>query len=462
MFDYELFYSSITTEKLVSPPLTQGDGDSVFNDLVLSDAPNNLVLTVTMEQYTKMLSALWNGAYTTYPEDVYNVVYPLLKAGKVEFCAQIIQCIQEDEDVANALRDFYLTQNGFASPDSNSLAMGTAIISVPSCDPDEIWGNSVSLWQTINKFNIDFLEVVNEAVNNVELLGDIIEFIPVINSLPVDAALELINDMSEFLLDAYNSGLTVTLENQIKCDLFCIGVDNCGFTMEQLTDYFQSYFSIDLNSMQFTDFLDWMVTQSHTGEAIVYLLTCFQLYIVSTGNQWFGVYFPDFYGTAAKLGEPDNDWSILCDDCPVVWSHTFNLLEEFDSEYLTINAMSGTWIDGLGIRSTFRPIGGVGSPNEQFIGLTIAVSPTTEVTSLQRVGTLAGARVTAPNTELDFIVSPDPIVRVNHASGAFDVTADVLVNCDGIVVYVAGGTSSTVYSYLTSVTITGTGVNPFT
>jgi len=244
-------------------------------------------------------------------------------SGCVDFCNEMVDCIDNSDAVNSALVNWATNNLNYLTANDNTEGLSVPISDATDCDPDEIWGNCVAVWQYINQTNIDFLEIVVAADNVIELIGDILEAIPIVNILPFDALAEFINDLSGWTLDEYNAALTVALSEDIECNLFCIALENCLLTFDDLIQYFQSYFSIDLESYQLTEMFDWFIAQTHVGEPIVYAVTCLQLLVVATANQFLGNYFPNVYATAARLGTPDNDWELLCEDCNT-WSHTFN------------------------------------------------------------------------------------------------------------------------------------------
>src|SRR3546814_10294829 len=57
-----------------------------------------------------------------------------------------------------------------------------------------------------------------------------------------DLIIDFVGKFGEWTLDAYNAFLTTAIENQIKCDLFCLAIvsENCTLTTANLLDYFSA------------------------------------------------------------------------------------------------------------------------------------------------------------------------------------------------------------------------------
>ena len=267
-----------------------------------------------MEWWTRWTSEL----NTTLPDIATiaeNLAFKVSGEQCLDICQAIIECIDTDTDVQNAIRDFAQLNTGYNTPSNNSIANETGLINPTDCDYDEIWGNAVALWTIINQTTIDTLEILKQSTNRLQILADAISAIPVIGSLPIDEAIGFVDQVTTWSLANYEAGLTVTLEQQIQCDLFCLMIEDCTFSFDDLFQYFQGYFTEDLSFYTLLQYMTWMTGVAPTGEPIVYLMTVFQLYIVSIGEKYFGVNTADFYAISAQLGEPDNDWELLCDEC---------------------------------------------------------------------------------------------------------------------------------------------------
>lgn len=286
----------------------------------------NITLNLSLNEYVALATCVDIGRDIAYGDNSIYIWWIWVRSlVAVDDCASVANCIETDPATQTALNTFLQSNVGFDSPSNNPDSQNMELINPTDCDLDEIWGNAVALWNAINQTTIDMLEVIAQATNISELASDIISAIPILGQLPVDEIIGLIAQMGDWLLENYNAALTITLEQQIQCDLFCLMKDGCGITFKQLIDYFTGYFLLDINAYQLIQMIGWLTGVVPAGEAFVKALAVFQLFVVGIAEQFFGIPTTSFYATQAQLGEPDDDWMTLCDECPDEWSHTFDL-----------------------------------------------------------------------------------------------------------------------------------------
>lgn len=282
-----------------------------------------------------------------------NLEYKMADENCCEICAEVAECIENDTDVQNAiagaitnntniknaLKSLQNNEQGYLTPSENT-AINSPLIDVTDCDPDEIFGNAVALFDAIDSINVDFLQVIAQAGNKFELASSAASAIPLFNQLPTDEALELIGKFADWALESYNAALTLEIKQQIYCDLFCIMIENCNFSFDQLLSYFGDYFTIDLSLYQIANMVAWLAGTNIIGEELVYAVCAFQIYIVSIGEKILGSENPKWYAMQAQLGDPSNDWITLCEDCSLEFVVTYDFSIDNQDFVSTVTSIS--------------------------------------------------------------------------------------------------------------------------
>ena len=340
-----VYYKSQILETPEVPTLTLGDGDSLFNDIVLEAGINNLVLQVTEEQYTKLLSSALNGVYTTYPEDYLEVLYPLIKAGKLNLCEQIIDCIETTPELRQTIIN--TTQGLPDTPQSPNQYQQDVFEEVVGCDMNVMYGYCRALWTYINANNIDFLQQLSEATNLTESIDRLLRTIPGFEQLPISEVLQWLSALGDYNLEAYEASITTLIEDKIVCDLLCIAVNSdCHLTFEQVYEYLVGRFggSSALNlGATFGELVTFMVTGVYPSDKIVYLWSVVQLGFAFIGTRFLDISSVTPYAIQARAGIPDDAWEEICDEC--LPENTYNVtFDELTTDIFTVTAsVNPTW-----------------------------------------------------------------------------------------------------------------------
>lgn len=314
MTQAEIYYRRKLLDTNESPAILNSDGDSLLNDIILAETQNNLVLQVTEQQYIELLSSALNGAYTTYPEKALTVIYPLIKAGKLEFCEQVIQCIENDPDTKQALSNYFNYNNVELIDPINSVIAGTNLIfDTANCDNDKLFGAITGLVDFMNNLATDFLEMLANSTNVSGRLGDAIEAIPIIGELPFDDLFQLVESLAEDFAQNYSAYYTTTLRDKYRCDIFCMSTDTCNIDFQEMFDYFNAQLVQAIIPDDLADFLDYFVNGIFAGEQIVHAFHAFISGIMLFGQKILDVDSEKMsLVVSAMFNDPDSDWSILC------------------------------------------------------------------------------------------------------------------------------------------------------
>jgi hypothetical protein len=263
----------------------------------------------------------------------------------VEICALIIACITGDTDVKAAFRSWLINEINTSTSVQQALAQqfdpSKPGSNVPGwyrdqnatggnteCDLDMAWGNiREGLVNRSFQRVIDVLENIEFMTDNQEMLASLLNAIPFVGALfdvvPATDWVLWFDNVRAWMRDAFESGDTTELRDQIACDLFCIWQIDCSLSIRQIADYYQNK-TLELvpswsNAWESMNTLLGALAGSNTsfGSAIVYALVGTQYGFQTFINSWFGITIECVFGDLG-LGEPSDDHLLLCEDCPPV------------------------------------------------------------------------------------------------------------------------------------------------
>jgi len=256
-------------------------------------------------------------------------------------CDGVADCIESDEGVqdaiASAIRSNVNIQNAIAKT-YNPLAQGAnmpASVTAqdltgpnPTCDLNKLFGFINEGIELMNANNQDVFEIAEEESNIFERASIVVSAIPGLGELPVDEVIKYAQGIfTDDLFEAYNANDTEEYRRTLKCDIFCLAQDNdCKVSMDLLIEYFKGrlfYSGEDL----LEDIVDFLVLGVWTGTQVNDVFYLSQLLWLRFGNRFFKILGLMGINTMFALGEPSDDWLLLCEVCGTGWSHTFNASE---------------------------------------------------------------------------------------------------------------------------------------
>jgi len=304
--DNGLYRFPVTYEGLpqAQPFLVDAEGDTLDNDLILADTPQDLKLTVTMSQYTALLSAALNGANRHYGENYIDVIYPLIKAGKNlagnMSCDDIADCIETSESVLNALMQQLASQGFQQSPETTSAsnvkplpASITDQTMLPvdyDCSTSE---NNMAIARAIvrelHETVLDLLESVEYATNAAEAANIATDGVPIVGTL--NNVLELADWLLESLTELYQASYTQAVEDEIACAIFCYLETDCSLSLNELIDIYESVggeLPPDMSSLEsaITGLVDIPLS---AGVVTVAVAHCWVLWVLRFGGDFAGI-----------------------------------------------------------------------------------------------------------------------------------------------------------------------------
>lgn len=306
----------------VSSPLP--DENATYIDLsewptADSDERIPVILDVSLNEYVALATAIDVGRDISYGDNSILIWYIWVRSIiALDICQKIADCIDTSEAVQTALQNSVVGDvNSIARP-SEYTQPAFDLSGQPICDNDAIYGYVYALWQYIDRNNQDFLQQMAEATNYTEQLAKFITLIPLADQLPVDEILGWVEAFGDYNLEAYNASITIGLEQEIICDLFCIAQTGCTITMQQVWDYFVTKFggfNLPTLTANFIEWVSFMALGQYPNDRVVYMWCLFQLFCAFAGATFIGINTVKPYALFAQAGEPDTEWSILCTEC---------------------------------------------------------------------------------------------------------------------------------------------------
>lgn len=287
-----------------------------------SDERIFVVLNLSLNEFVALATSIDVGSNIAYGDNWLYIWWIWVRSFmSTDFCALMIDCINNDSDVRDAL--FNALQFGVpASGDdgiNETIANGNVLAGV-ECDNDQLFGAITGLVDLMNNLATDILLRLSSESNTIGIIGDVIEAIPGINNLSFDDALQMVEAFWDHLLEDYDAYYDTALRDTYRCDLFCLAKDTCTITPQDFFDYFTSKLGEAITTISLIDFLQAVLLQDFSG---VYIVHAFHVLI--SGLWLFGASILSIdSATMARMvnalfNDPDSDWDGLC-DCPSEWS----------------------------------------------------------------------------------------------------------------------------------------------
>jgi len=312
-----------------NPLLIGGDLESPSDTIAewpVSDRSERVTITLSLsfDELLVLASAIDAGrdiAYGVQSIEVWQIWVRALKT--MELCQQIADCINDVNSPARqALIDALADNNNPVLPPSiaqvnpNEIVLGTVenpSIFTPSCEPNNIFGTARQIVELSDNLVRGMFEVLSTVTSSTQLMAIVTDSIPIISE-----AFDFVLWVQATAESAYNASYTPTLRDEIACDLFCVGMDNCGLSIDDIANYFAQSSALPM-PQTVEDALDSLVALS-SGAILVKSLYSLLWGAISEGQKWLGV---DNVAQLTRLlqsffNDPDSDWVTLCPECIAV------------------------------------------------------------------------------------------------------------------------------------------------
>lgn len=311
-------------------------GNQVIQNIDLSawsnvdpDIPVPIILSLSLNEYVALASTIDVGRDIAYGKESIFIWWLWVRSlESMTICQAVLDCINNTVEIQQAIASYSLSSAIDSQTGENPTILSTDIFGDQSpCANDNIYGMTVQLAGFLNQTSEDVLEIIVIGLANAGRLGDIIEAIPVVGSLPFDDILQFAEKMAVQVNNAYQGAYDIQLAEDISCDLFCIAQDTCSLTLEQARDYFKSKILVALSDANWATIANDIIANNWVGEQSVYMIHWMILDSIIFGGEILGIDVNRVVQTIASyFNDPNADWQTLCScSVPFAYERDFTL-----------------------------------------------------------------------------------------------------------------------------------------
>jgi hypothetical protein len=245
----------------------------------------------------------------------------------IDFCAEMITCITSDLDVIAAIQA--LTNP--AVPGSGQNTSGTFDQDItgynPACDKDRAWGNLLNLVERAANNVMELFNQIELTTDNQEMINRLVDLLPGVGLVAGEIVIfdlsAWLDNVRDWMNDAFIAANTDDQREQAACDLLCLWNQTCSLSMDKIMSYFiekttslvPSWSNVFGSAVSIISAMEDSTTSF--GDAIFYAMLGAQFGLGYYLNDFFGLSFTKIAMNAA-LGEPSDDWTVLCDPCQCI------------------------------------------------------------------------------------------------------------------------------------------------
>lgn len=469
------------------------DGGTVTETFVENDPtvsgtdPNWFVWCLTPQQMVDVLSIFEVGAPIAFP-DTYNTYNQLIMQLRefpneipenscMDLCQLIIDCIDNTPALQQKIGEYSPTSSLIDDSILDPTNLGTELISdLAGCDNDIVFGQTTGIVELLNSIATDMFEIISANASVSGRIGDVIEAIPGVGVLPIDDIFQFVESFLDDLGGLYASKYTVSLKNTMRCDLFCIGQDNCELTLEQVRDYLYDNIGFTFSTTDWVTNVQNMMDETYIDAQIVYVTH----YMIVDAMIRTGIVLGFDVGRVVQviqsmLNDPDSDWTTICDDCDWQWVSDFANDENiWTPQQNPTYAIQATWTDTIGYETVDDLV--ASGDYSRILGIETSEFPPTEIIDIEldydyTKGTFTNGTIYA--LTIAAVKNDDTTVRLDIQNSAMvngtGKTHKLTVNETDIksMRFFIRSSSNVSASYsgsltLNDVTVNGVGSNPFT
>jgi hypothetical protein len=248
-------------------------------------------------------------------------------------CDDVADCIETSEAVQEAI-----AQQIANNPSNQTTVYETSVYGAPltaaqrtapsatppDCDLDVLFAMCTAIIDQIHTNNQDFLEILEAASNPTERARNVISAIPVVGLLPIDEAIEFIDQLVEEIQENYDAQWTTSIRDELRCALFCKAKEatDCIITFDMIVSIFEDRLNYYLDPAAVAAALvQYFLLSTWAGSTVVDIMSLIQVAFWREASNWLGVNIRTLQIVARLvIDNPDPDWEILCTDCATITS----------------------------------------------------------------------------------------------------------------------------------------------
>jgi hypothetical protein len=296
---------------------TQIEDGTCSGDIVpslIKDVEAWYVLGGTGTQIMKLLSACEAGAELLYPNEKFNITFPLRRAlyCMPTFCEAVQACIESNPNIINIIINL-----GGGKGEAGKEGVLPPVpeinpVTGETCDLDALFAYSTQVVDWVNDTITDIFERIEAATNSLELLNETLEMIPGFGWLA--APLDVANVLQEQLAENYAAEFTSAIRDELRCGLFCRLKQTCIVDWRTLYEYFGEIAGQQVLEIDVEDIGEYFTTGIFSGSEIVYGSYWLVLGMLSFAGDVLGTNYDKFSKISASfLNDEDPDWELICD-----------------------------------------------------------------------------------------------------------------------------------------------------
>lgn len=308
----------------------EANGD--YNPVVFPDEDTQIYVSFFLSQreFTQLYSCVDKGAILTYPDRSEEVNWYFLRNFEMpqSICALIIDCIENDEDTRNAIKDLVLTDPDINNYITNLASQTTLsitdreknLLKPGQCEFDYIFNQVSVTVQLLHDLTEDLFEAIEVGTNALERASILASSVPIFGQVvPFDELLQFADQLVEEIAEDYIGAYDEALYDSIRCEIFCIVKGDCSVSIDRLIGYYEEKAAEAFPDDPF-EALKVIIGYLNTGDfgtdTPVYLMHLLVLALIRQMQTVLGVDFGILGLRITAAGDdPDNDWEILCEDC---------------------------------------------------------------------------------------------------------------------------------------------------
>jgi hypothetical protein len=328
----------------------------------------NIVLNLSLDEYVALATSIDVGRDLAYGDNSLYIWWIWIRSLiSMNLCESVQDCIENHEGTQEAI--LALTGGGGSLAELEAINSSGEIKNGDlaagenaGCDEDTWFGGIDELIERMNALNVDSLEIFEARTNELDFLSDVIGDITVIDETSIDAVLAWMVTLQENIAENYAAQYTTEYADEIKCDLFCLAIEECQLNPDMLFEYFVARLagSVTWESL-LLDVLNYLTGGEWSGTQIADFMMLSQIgFRKSVGFFFGGGQFKDL-SLALRVGfrNPSSAWEELCDEC-ATWEFTVDFADLPSGFTITsgslneVDSIIGAFVSGNDWNSTIE------------------------------------------------------------------------------------------------------------
>lgn len=253
-----------------------------------------------------------------------------------DFCEVMLACIENNEAIKNAIRGLTGGAGGTGGTGGKNGGGSETVIPTEVDNTNLIDGglctndNMFAVAVGIADFSFDvittFYDLLALATQPQEFMAELMDNAPAAATAAPASVLDYIIYMQNTAIAFWGVYDSVPNRETVACDLFCIMQEQeCSLTFDDLFEYFNSKSFLPIAGNEVDDIIKNIVS---INDPLAFGSTSLAMMygILAIGGKFGGL---DNVGSvlvrvAAFLNDSNDNWEQLCDPCSGTWEHTFN------------------------------------------------------------------------------------------------------------------------------------------